>query len=393
MRITGVIAEYNPFHPGHAWHLAQARKDSAADYVIAVMSTCFTQRGDAALLPPSARVRMALQHGADAVFALPCCWAVRDGEHFALGGVSILDRLGCDAISFGTECDNLAMLSEAARLLESPDDAFTAAIRLRLNDGVPYPAAAASALEAALPGSGQLSSSPNSTLALCYLRAILRTGSNMEVYPVRRDSAYHATALGNSFPSATALRGAVLRGDWEKVSQAMSPDCFSIVQDAARNHLIHRPDALDAALLFRLRTMSPEAYRNLPDLSEGIEDRLAAAACNTCTRESLILAAKTRRYPYARLSRLATHALLGMTQQALSEQPLPPAAWLLGLRREARGLFSLLKERSSLPIIGKAADYTSDEPWFTLEKRAYDIWALGVGLPSGLAMTQGVVIV
>lgn len=101
MRVLGVIAEYNPFHRGHAYHLTQARRAARADYVVAVMSGCFTQRGDAAMLSPGDRARMALYCGADAVFALPAVWAVRDAEHFALGGVALLDGLGVDAISFG----------------------------------------------------------------------------------------------------------------------------------------------------------------------------------------------------------------------------------------------------------------------------------------------------
>lgn len=393
MRIVGVVAEYNPFHPGHAWQLAQARQIAGADYVIVVMSTCFTQRGDPAILPPAIRARMALAHGADAVFALPCCWSVRDAEHFALGGVSILANLGCDAISFGTECDDLNLLNRAARLLEQPDEAFAEAIKQKLNTGIPYPAAAAAALEASLPGCGMLSAAPNSTLALCYLRAMLRLGASLDVVPVRRDSSYHATTLTNDFPSATAIRGAILRGDWASLSTSLSPDCFRLLSDAALNHSIHRPEALDSALLYRLRTMSRDEYQRLPDLSEGIEERLAAAATQAFTREDLLSQAKTRRYPYARLSRLATHALLGVTQEALDSQHLPSAAWLLGLRRDAKGLFTLLRERSKIPIISKVADFNCSETWFRLEKSAYDIWALGAGLPSGLAMMQGVVTV
>ena len=111
MRILGIIAEYNPFHSGHAHHLREARRVSGADHVVVVMSSCFTQRGEAALLSPADRARMALSCGADAVFALPACWAVRDAEHFALGGVALLQALGCNAISFGAETADLPALT------------------------------------------------------------------------------------------------------------------------------------------------------------------------------------------------------------------------------------------------------------------------------------------
>ena len=139
--------------------------------------------------------------------------------------------------------------------------------------------------------------------------------------------------------------------------------------------------------------MSAEEYAALPDLSEGVESRLRAAAASSCTREELLLSAKTRRYPYARLSRMATHALLGVTETFLKETALPDAAWLLGFRKEERPLLAHLKADSRIPLIAKASDHTDAAPWFELEQRAYDLWALGAGLPAGLAMQQGVAVV
>lgn len=392
MRVVGVIAEYNPFHRGHAHQLREARRLAHADAVVVVMSSAFTQRGEAALLSPRERAEMALSAGADAVFALPGAWAVRDAEHFALGGVALLNGLGCDAISFGTEDTDLPLLHQTARLLESPDEAFRVDVQRRMRDGLPYPAAMSAAMEASLPGSGALLSSPNSTLAVCYLRALLRLHATMDVVPVQRLGNYHASDLGDVLPSATALRGAILRGDWSGAQQAMPEEAYCILRRAASAGRIHHPGALDAALLYRLRTMSAEEYAALPDISEGIEMRLMRAAEETCTREKLLRAAKTRRYPHARLSRLATHALLGFTNAALAEQALPPAAWLLGFRRECAGLLSHLNARATLPILSKAADFDRRAPWFAAEMRAYDLWALGAGLPSGLALTQGVAV-
>lgn len=392
MRVVGVIAEYNPFHLGHAHHLAEARRLAKADAVVVVMSSVFTQRGDAAICSPADRARMALSAGADAVFALPAAWAVRDAEHFALGGVSILSGLGCNAISFGTEAVELPRLKKTARLLEAPDTAFSADVQARMASGVPYPAAISAAMESALPGCGALLETPNSTLAICYLRAMMQLGTNMEVVPVQRIGGYHDSALGNALPSATALRGAILRGDWGKVRAAMPGEAYAILREAAAQGHIHRPEALDAALLYRLRTMYAPDYGALPDVSEGIENRLMAAAETALSREELLQSAKTRRYSYARLSRMATHALLGMTDALLTSDASPQAAWLLGFRKEARGLFAHFKDHATLPILGKAADFDRSAPWFASEMRAYDIWALGAGMPAGLSLTQGVTV-
>lgn len=393
MRVVGVIAEYNPFHLGHAHHLAQARRLAQADAVVVVMSSVYTQRGEPALLSPMDRAKTALSCGADAVFALPTCWSCRDAEHFALGGAALLSGLGCDALSFGSEDVNLPQLWQIARHLEAPDASFQASIQAKMGEGVPYPAAVAAAMEAALPGAGALLGQPNSTLAVCYLRALLRLGSHMEVIPVQRIGSYHDSSLGDALPSATALRGAILRGDWGKVRSAMPEAAFAILRKAAVQGELHRPDALDAALMYRLRTMSPEDYAALPDVSEGVEHRLASAAQFACDRESLLQAAKTRRYPYARLSRLASHAMLGMTDTGLAAEPLPQFAWLLGFRGDSKALFAHFKAQGTLPILGKAADFDRNAPWFQTEMLAYDLWALGAGLPAGLALTQGVTVV
>ena len=388
MRTVGIIAEYNPLHRGHAWHIEQAKKAAGAEAAVVVMSTAFTQRGEAAILAPTDRARMALAAGADAVFALPVMWAVRDAEHFALGGVSILHSLGVDAISFGAETAELPRLQRAAELLSHPPESMQAALRQHLQAGQPYPAAVHRAAEAADPETAALLREPNCILAVEYLRAMKRLDSGMEVCPIRREGGYHATSLGEAMPSATAVRGAIQRGDWRGAEAAMTAESFAILRDAAHKGRIHRPEALDTALLYRLRTMGDMA--SLPDVSEGIEMRLRASAMRCTSREEMLQDAKTRRYPYARLSRLCAHALLGVTADMLRAQELPPAAWLLGLKKGSEGLMGQMA-KGGFPIIAKAADYALGGEWFEVEKRAYDLWALGAGSEAGLAMRQGVV--
>ena len=390
MRTVGVIAEYNPFHNGHAYHLQKAKDLSGADKVVVVMSSCFVQRGEPALLSPSDRARMALSCGADAVFSLPACWAVRDAEHFALGGVALLKGLGVDAISFGAETADLPLLRACASLLEYPTPVYEAALKDALGRGLPYPTAMEYAAQTALPGASEALASPNNTLAICYLRAIMKLGAQMDVFPVARRADYHATGLGDSFPSATALRAAILRGDWAGSRNAMPPAAYEVLLKAAREGRMHRPESLDLLLLHRLRSMAATSWHKLPDLSEGIEDRLRPCALQASTRQELLAQAKTRRYPYARLSRLCTHALLGMKAENLRAEPLPTAAWLLGLKNDAAEIFSAAK-KNGFPIIGKAAAYQTNEAWLQTEHEAYELWALGCGLPSGMARTQGVV--
>ncbi len=389
MRIVGVIAEYQPFHRGHAYHLAQARRLAEADAVLVVMSTCFTQRGDAALLSPAARAEMALACGADVVIALPTPYAVRDAEHFALSGVHLLSRLGCAAISFGAETADASILTRVAYALEAPSAALSTALHHRLAAGQPYPEALCAALSTLSPESAEALRTPNNTLAVCYLRAMRRLGAEMAAYPVARASSYHRTDLSSDLPSATAVRGAILRGNWTGASRAMPEAAYAILRREALAGRLHRPEALDLPLLYRLRTMTSADYAALPDISEGIENRLRTAAQSSATRAALLDAAKTRRYPYARLSRLCTHALLEYDAALLSRLALPGAAWLLGVRSGSEGVLAEMK-KSGFPLLGRAAEARS-QPWFPAECRAYDLWALGVGMPAGLAFTQKLV--
>ena len=385
MRTVGIVAEYDPFHRGHAYQLAEAKRRSGADAAVVVMSTVFTQRGDPALLSPRLRAEAALRGGADLVAALPVLWAMRPAEQFAEAGVRLLRSLGVDALSFGAETDDLPLLAEVAALTE--DTRLQPLLRERMAAGLPYPRALSEAAESLLPGAGALLALPNNTLAVCYLRALRRLGGGMEVFPVRREGGYHDTAPSAAgYASATAVRAAILNGCWSAVREAVPDD--TPIRRAAAAGALHRPDALDPALIARLRTMTPEELAALPDRSEGIERRLPEAARQTTTREALLAVCKTRRYPYARLSRLASAALLGITDADCALPP-PDRALLLGFRRDAEALPGQLGR--CFPL--QAPRPRPDCRWLLLESRAWDLWALGAGLPSGLLYGEHVVTV
>jgi predicted nucleotidyltransferase len=284
-----------------------------------------------------------------------------------------------------------------AALLEAPNAACQAALRATLDGGAPFVAAQAKAVAAGLaadsaPDTGLPEAAildaikrPNNILAICYLRALLRLQSPVSPLPVLREGDYHATVLaGQSYPSASATRRAYLAGDLPAAEAAAGYPLAGAP--------CHRPDALDALLLHTLRTQPPAALRALPDCTEGLENRLAKAACKAVSRAELLARLKTKRYAYARLNRLLGHALLGVTGELFSQHPLPAYTRLLGFRQDDRECLSLLNE-SRLPIITKAADGDRANPLLTLDARAYDLWALGAGLPAGLLYRQPVQIV
>ena len=391
MRKVGIVAEYNPFHRGHALHLREARRLTQADCAVAVMTTVFTQRGELTLLNPGDRVRMALRGGADAVFALPAMWTVQNAEGYALSAVSLLDRMGCDTLSFGAEDPDPGLLRAVAELMNEEPQGMREELRQRLEDGMAYAAARAEAAGICLPGSETILRKSNNILAVCYIRALLRLKSPMKPVPVRRQGSYRDLNADAAYASASAIRGAVRRGETARALQALPESARPVLESAVQHGRMPRTELPDALLRYRLLTMTDEEFRALPEVSEGIEHRLRRSAAETHSREDILAKAGTKRYPTARLSRICACALLGLTREA-QQAELPPMAWLLGFRRESEAVLREL-QTSGLPILAKAADLSGPVPaWFRMEERAFDLWSVAAGQRAGMIWTQGVAV-
>lgn len=392
--VVGVICEYDPFHAGHARQFALIREKLPDARIVCLMSGPFTQRGMPALYAPAVRARAALRAGADLVLELPSLFAVREAEHFALGGLTILQRLGfVTHLSFGCENENLSVLTEAASLLERPCEEFSASLKAHLQGGKSFAAAQGVALAERLANRRDLPpekwlallSAPNNILAISYLRALMRLKSHLQPLPVLRVGSYHAKALGGAgFPSATAVRAAILRGDLQSAEAACGYEL--------PEQVLCPPGSLDAVLLLALRQRSKAELALLPDCSEGLENLLFAACREATDRAELLKKLKSKRYTYARLSRLCTYSLLGVTRTLQQDCPEPTHVRLLGFRKESEALLAELRN-SHLPVIAKAADGPLDSPLFSLDIHAYDLWALGAKIPAGLMLRQPVQIV
>ena len=387
MRICGIIAEYDPLHNGHVWQLNEARRVTGAEYVVCSMSGSFTQRGMPALLSAHARAKMALSHGADLVLQPPVSFSVCNAERFALGGISLLRQAGADALCFGAEPEGIPHIEAAASLLENPTPAFQSALRRLLDRGIGFPAAQGQAAAEVLGIDPAALALPNTALGICYARANMRLNAGMRLFPVPRSGRYHDTALpaDEALPSATAVRAAALSGQWEQVRAAVPSDVFDALKAAFESGSCHLPHALDGLLRWKLR--EGKGLDRLPDLSEGIENRLSAAA-GCLTREEMIGKIKTKRYPYARISRLLTHTLLGADAARLSA--LPEYGYVLGFRREASALLRG-GQKAGFPFLTHAdPGALSDE--MRLDARADDLWALGARQPFGAIFREKPVI-
>lgn len=365
MIIAGVVAEYNPFHNGHLYHLQQTRLRTGCDYVVACMAGNFTQRGEAAILSKWERARMALRCGADAVFELPALFAVRTADWFARGGVGVLANLGCDALSFGCETQDMALLEALARLRRDEPEAVSRMTRAHLADGLSHVHARALAVASYLGLEAEALNRPNLTLAVEYLCALGQHPATQPVAILRRGD-YHDSALGE-ICSATAIRRALEAG--RDIGLAVPPACREAL---ARSRRL----SLDGVLLYRLRM----GNLDLPDAPEGLEGLLVRAAREAGDVQGVLARVKSKRYTRARLTRAVAHAGANFTAQLAARYVSTPYARLVGLRADAGGLMAELSLRARIPIVSDPVALVGD-PCFEQEARFTDLWALGEAEP------------
>ncbi len=400
MKIAGIIAEYNPFHYGHAHLIERTRDEHGGDatHIVAVMSGCFTQRGEPALTDPYTRAAAALQNGVDLVIQLPTPFALSSAQSFAEGGVYLLDALGCvDMISFGSECGDIDRLKKAAAVLCRPQ--VNTRMRGLMTSGESYAVARRQALcEVGGENRACLLDTPNNTLAIEYLCAVSRLESPMDAFTVARVGAAHdqMAPIGGT-ASASYLREAARSGRLNNLSNYMSPSAYRALTDAtAQGRCPSRESLGERAVLARLRAMAPAELRALPAISEGLEFRLSKAIDTAEDLESLLEAAKTKRYPRTRLQRLVYNAFLGI-DSSMTAAP-PPYIHVLGANARGREILRAVKENGAkLPPVTRAAQVAElDErarAMYALECRAADLYAMFLPkpYPRGLTMTHGMI--
>ena len=348
-KLAGIIAEYDPFHNGHAWQLQQA-KALGAQRVAVAMSCGLTQRGALPLLPESVRVQAALTCGADLVFALPAPYACSGAECFARAGVQLLAAAGCDALVFGAETPDAALLMEAARVLSGAE--YRTALKARLAAGArSFAAARQAAVEAVCPGTGlaALLDKPNNNLAVEYCKAILELGASLVPIPLPRQGAGHGQALtetGGQFASASALRTLWQSGGADAAAPYVPAEVLPLYQEAfaaGRYTDLAAAQRCQLALL-RSRCAGTAPFAQVRGISEGLEHRLEAAVRSSTTHAELLDSLTTVRYPRARMRRLAMDAALDYSVDAFPA--LPPYLHLLGAQKDA--LFLL--KAAALPV-------------------------------------------
>ncbi len=404
MKVCGIVSEYNPFHNGHLYHLIQARKETGCDYILCVMSGNFTQRGEAAIFDKWARTRMALSAGADAVIELPVLYVLQPAEWFAYGAMKILHELGVVThISFGSEIADFSLLNHLAEFLLQEPEEYQDILRDKLKIGMSFPKAQAEALisyftryslfdESLKQNIIKAISSPNSILGIEYLKALHRLKSSIIPVPIPRiHSSYHSTVLKKGISSATAIRKAIQeKGFCRQVKEAVPSYVYDICNDEASrgNGPVFTKD-FENIILSAFRKWDFQEIASLPDISEGLENRIKKMSNEKTNLEDFLMAIKSKRYVFTRLQRISLYALLGIPRTLINQftnLEAPTYARLLGFRKDSLPLLTKIKRESSIPLVAKAADFhrNADEGMkklFSYDVLATDIYSLAVQNP------------
>lgn len=346
-KVLGIIAEYNPFHNGHLYHLAESKKAVNADYTVAIMSGNFVQRGDTSLINKWAKAEMAIKNGVDLVIELPVIYSISSAENFARGSVKLLNSLKIvDYLSFGSELCDVTVLNEFAKVLYTEPKEYVSILNHELGKGFSYPKARENALLIYLNDIrkyANILSSPNNILAIEYLKALKEENSPIIPLSIRRNKVdYNDTKIIDGFASATAIRKIALTNDVWSLRKAMPKSSFDIMYEELRSgKTVSSLSKFEHEIIYNLRRMSLSEIADLPDVTEGLENSIKAAANSCNTIDELISIVKSKRYTVTRLKRILVYCLLGITKKDMqNSKKVNPYIRVLGFNEKGKELLS-----------------------------------------------------
>ncbi|MBS4177232.1 nucleotidyltransferase [Lederbergia citrea] len=385
MKSVGIVAEYNPFHNGHLYHVQAAKRLSQSDVTIAVMSGNFLQRGEPALVSKWSRTKMALQSGVDIVIELPYAFAVQKAEVFAHGAIFLLNAMKCSGICFGSESGDIQQFIHTLSFMNDKKTEYDKHIRMFIKQGISYPSALALAYQELGPDSRSVDlSTPNNILGYHYVYAAAEINPRLNFYTVQRKSAgYHDESFSDAtIASATSIRKSLnAHGNLSEIQAYIPHETLANLHqyrsDFAQFHIW---EDYWPYLQYRLLSMNKEELREIYEVEEGLENRLIKAAHSADNFHSFMKAIKTKRYTWTRLQRLCVHILTNTrktTIHALDKSP--QYARLLGMSSIGREYLNQIKKELPIPLVSKLSAYENN--MLMLDIRAADVYAHGLAEP------------
>ena len=386
-KVLGIIAEYNPFHNGHLYHLQNSLKLTNADYKIAIITGNFTQRGSTSLIDKWSKAEIALKNGIDLVIELPLLYSISSAENFAEGAIKILNSLNVvDYLSFGAETDDISTLNIIADTLYREPKEYKNILSHELSKGLSYPKARENALLMYLQDIRRFTnvlSNPNNILGIEYLKALKKFKSPIMPVAIKRvDVGYNDTTYTESIASATAIRNIVKNNSLDILKKVVPENSFStILENIKIGHILPDLSVFEKQIIYNLRNMSIEEIANLPDVSEGLEYAIknAANSCNSIVEFLSII--KSKRYTSTRLQRILLYALLNITKKDMQiSRKTVPYVRVLGFNERGRYIISeVARQNPKLEIVTSVKKYLDNCNNRNLQLMlSKDIWSTNV---------------
>lgn len=365
--VLAIIGEYNPFHNGHLYHLAETKKITNANYSIAIISGNFVQRGNVSIVDKWAKTKMALLNGIDLVLELPCIYSISSAENFAIGAIKTLNSLKIvDTLSFGCELNDISILKEFANILTEEPEEFKSLLSHELSKGISFPKARENALLMYLNDIRKYAnvlSSPNNILAIEYLKALNLTKSTIEPLAIKRAGpGYNSKMIVDNFASATSIRELIKKRNLYAMDKLMPKASYDILIDAIKaGHYVSGIEKFEKEIMFTLRNMTVAEIANLPDVNEGLENLIKTAA-NSCNNLNEFMGlVKSKRYAQTRIFRILLYALLGFSKEDMeNSKKIEPYIRVLGFNSNGQKILSeICHANKKLPVVTSVKDFTT----------------------------------
>ena len=382
MGVVGIVAEYNPMHNGHIYHIAKAKEITNSDFAVVIMSGSFTQAGNIAIYNKFDRAKIATEYGADLVIELPSVYAVSSAKYFAFGAINILNKLNIvDSICFGSECNDIKILNETSDIILQNESKIWEDISKNLRKGFSFANARVKALSNYLNSEHILNiDKPNNILGLEYLNEIKAQKSSIKPFLIKRESSnFNDDKLNliSVFTSATSVRNAICLNNIDAIKQYVPDATFNLIKNS-------KPifnDNLFNILKYKIISNDLENIQNISEVTEGLENKIFKEINNSKSYEEFVKNIKSKRYQLSKIKRMLVNILLGITKDDMKYALKNKIGYahVLSCSKNGKELLSHISKKSALELITSINNNTLDNlPNDTKKFLKYDILASNI---------------
>ena len=385
--VLGIIAEYNPLHNGHIYHIQNAKEQADADYTIAVITGNFTQRGNTSVINKWEKTKMTLAGGVDLVIELPTLYSISSAENFASGAIKILNSINMVThISFGMEANDIASLNNIANVLAKEPQEFSSILKNELKEGISFPKARQNAIVKYFGDTQyeQILKGSNNILAIEYLKAIKKQNKNLIPIGIKREKVfYNSKKIIEEYASSTGIRSLLLRNQLEDITRVVPSKSFNILlENLKRGTYCLDLTTLSQMIFYKLRNMTLKDISNLPEVGEGLEKVIKESVGKTNNLIELINTCKSKRYTQTRIQRIFLYALLDINKQDMEmSRKITPYVRVLGCNKRGKWLLSEINNNATLITSVKKFETKNFNRKYKrmldIDKKASDIYTIG----------------